>query len=158
MTSKQSTAFKFIYLVFTVLLLSLPQNMQGQNKKRKKNKDKDKTEIPTPKKEKTIEQLTKNSSKKEGLFTIYQDTITGSLRMLISKDQIGKEYIYFSQIADGVMDAGRINRGSYNDSKVFKIEKYFNKIEFITQPFILIPKARFLDLKTPILVLAIWRV
>ncbi|WP_346882453.1 zinc-dependent metalloprotease [uncultured Algibacter sp.] len=133
MTSKQSTAFKFICLVFTVLLLSLPQDMQGQNKKRKKNKDKDKTEIPTPKKEKTIEQLTKNSSKKEGLFTIYQDTITGSLRMLISKDQIGKEYIYFSQIADGVMDAGRINRGSYNDSKVFKIEKYFNKIEFITQ-------------------------
>ncbi|WP_241910433.1 zinc-dependent metalloprotease [Pseudotamlana carrageenivorans] len=53
--------------------------------------------------------------------------------MLISEDQIGKEFIYFSQVVDGVMDAGRINRGSYNDSKVFKIEKYFNKIEFITQ-------------------------
>ena len=53
--------------------------------------------------------------------------------MLISEDQIGKEFIYFSQIADGVLDAGRINRGSYRGSKVFKIEKYFNNIEFITQ-------------------------
>ena len=32
----------------------------------------------------------------EGLFTIYQDTITGALQMVISKDQLEKEFIYFS--------------------------------------------------------------
>ena len=63
---------------------------------------------------------------------MYQDTVNGSIKMVIKEDQIGKEYIYFSQIADGVLDAGS-HRGSYRGSKVFKIEKYFNKIEFIVQ-------------------------
>jgi len=53
--------------------------------------------------------------------------------MIVTEEQLGKEFIHFAQIADGVMDAGRINRGTYEDSKVFKIKKYFNKIEFVTQ-------------------------
>ena len=52
--------------------------------------------------------------------------------MVIKEDQIGKEYIYFSQIADGVVEAGAF-RGSYRDAKVFKIEKYFDKIQLIYQ-------------------------
>jgi hypothetical protein len=52
--------------------------------------------------------------------------------MVISEDQLGKEYIYFTQVADGVLDAGMF-RGAYGDSKVFKVNKYFNKIEFVTQ-------------------------
>ncbi|WP_170309927.1 zinc-dependent metalloprotease [Seonamhaeicola maritimus] len=113
----------------------MPQNIEAQRKKTRKNKDEVAAVAPKPKtpKKKTISDLVKKSKKIEGLFTIYQDTINGSLQMLISEDQIGKEYIYFSQIADGVMDAGRINRGSYRGSKVFKIEKYFDKIEFVTQ-------------------------
>ncbi|MCH2193187.1 zinc-dependent metalloprotease [Kordia sp.] len=68
----------------------------------------------------------------EGLFTIYQDTITGALQMVISKDQLEKEFIYFSQINDGVMDIGAF-RGSYRGSKIFTVKKYFNKIEFVTK-------------------------
>ena len=136
MKHQKLKAFKFICFAFTMMFFLLPQNMEAQNKKKKGKKNKTEIPVTPPKKkpkEKTIKELTKSSKEIDGLFKMYQDTITGSIQMVISEDQIGKEYIYFSQIADGVMDAGRINRGSYKDSKIFKIEKYFNKIEFITQ-------------------------
>jgi hypothetical protein len=117
------------------MLFLFSQHSEAQNKKNKSKKE-ETVEVTAPSKkdkEKTIAELVKSSKKIEGLFPIYQDTITGSLQMIISDNQINKEYIYFSQIANGVMDAGRANRGSYMDSKVFKIEKYFDKIEFVTQ-------------------------
>lgn len=122
-------------LIFFLLIAFCPLNMEAQKKKKDKKKDKTEVEATAPKKDKkkTIADLTKSSKKIEGLFTIYQDTITGSLQIQISENQLNNEYIYFSQIADGVMDAGRINRGSYEGSKVFKVEKYFDRIEFITQ-------------------------
>ena len=102
----------------------------------KKSSKKSKSSTESPKKDKDaikkISEVTKRSKKIEGLFDLYQDTINGSMKMVIREDQIGKEYIYFSQIADGILDAGSY-RGSYNGSKVFKIEKYFNRIEFIVQ-------------------------
>ena len=121
-------------IFLTTLFLLASQNTDAQNKK-KKSKKGEKTEMPAPpaKKEKTIAELVKSSKKIEGLFPIYQDTITGSLQMLISDKQINKEFIYFSQISNGVLDAGRINRGAYMGSKVLKIEKYFDKIEFVAQ-------------------------
>lgn len=126
---------RFAVLLFSALLFMVPLNAEAQKKNRKKKKKDAQTEMPKPKKDtkKSIEDLTKSSKKIEGLFNVYQDTINGSLQMVISEDQIGNEYIYFSQIADGVMDAGRVIRGSYRGSKVFKIEKYFDKIEFVTQ-------------------------
>lgn len=106
-------------------------NVFAQKKKKSK---KGKTE--TPKKDKNaikkISEVTKKSKKIDGLFTIYQDTTTGSIKMVVSESQLDAEYIYFSQIADGVLEAGSF-RGAYRGSKVFKIQKYFNKIEFITQ-------------------------
>ena len=126
-------ALKWACVLFTLAFCFSPTATQAQKKKKKKNKNNTEVVAPAPKKEKSINELTKSSKKIEGLFTIYQDTITGSIQMLVTQDQIGKEFIYFSQIADGVLDAGRVNRGAYRGSKVFKIEKYFNNIEFITQ-------------------------
>jgi hypothetical protein len=135
MKHQQLKAFKFLCLVFTMMLFLIPQNIEAQNKKKRGKKNK--TEVPIKpekkkSKKKTIKELVKSSKEIDGLFKIYQDTITGSLQMVISDDQIGKEYIHFSQIAEGVLDAGAF-RGAYRGSKVFKVEKYFNKIEFITQ-------------------------
>ncbi|KJD36186.1 hypothetical protein PW52_06180 [Tamlana sedimentorum] len=126
---------KFLSVLLLASALFYAPIIEAQNKKKKKSKDKTEAVASAPKKskEKTIIDLVKSSKKIDGLFPVYQDTITGSLHMLISENQIGKEFIYFSQIADGVMDAGRINRGSYRGSKVFRVEKYFNKIEFVTQ-------------------------
>ena len=95
-----------------------------------KLEDKKEDENEKKSEEKTIADLTKSSKKLEGLFEIYQDTINGKLKMVVSKDQFEKEFIYFSQIADGVVEAGRF-RGSYQSEAIFQIKKYFDKIEFI---------------------------
>jgi hypothetical protein len=128
------TAFKLICSLLVLTVFLMPQNAQGQRKNKKK---KEETTVVTPKppkkdKEKTIKDLVKSSKEIDGLFKIYQDTITGSLQMVITEEQLGKEFIHFGQIANGVLDAGSF-RGAYRGSRVFKIEKYFNKIEFVTQ-------------------------
>ena len=126
-------AFKLICLAFVITAFLAPQNMEAQKKKKKK---KGKTEMPAPApkkaKEKKIKDLIKSSKEIDGLFKIYQDTITGSIQMLIKEDQIGKEFIHFNQVANGVLEAGSF-RGAYGGSKTFQINKYFNKLEFVTQ-------------------------
>jgi hypothetical protein len=128
----QST--KGLLLLLLLIFFLVPHQAESQRKKKLK-----KGELPPPtavnkenKKEKTLNDFVKSSKAIDGLFTIYQDTITGSLQMLISEDQLNKEFIHFNQIANGVSEAGRY-RGYYRGSKVFKITKYFNKIEFTTQ-------------------------
>ncbi|NNF01000.1 MAG: DUF5117 domain-containing protein [Pyrinomonadaceae bacterium] len=146
MRNHVSKSISLLCVVFLFSLFVLPSAALGQEKPKKqepkkamdakttkgdKAKKDDKAKKKKPK-EKTIADLVKNHKKIEGLFPVYQDEKTGSLKMLISEDQIGKEFIYFSQIADGVLDAGAF-RGAYRGSKVFKVKKYFNKIEFVTQ-------------------------
>jgi len=81
---------------------------------------------------KTFAELTKGSTRYDGLFTIYQDTATGALQMAVKKDQIGKEYIYWSVTDEGALPAGSF-RGAFGPNEVFAVRKNFNKIEFITQ-------------------------
>ncbi|WP_353779971.1 zinc-dependent metalloprotease [Winogradskyella sp. 3972H.M.0a.05] len=135
MKTKRMIALRQIFLMLLLCAFMMPQQAEAQRKKKKRKKDA-KTEAPAPppkkNKGKSIADLVKKSKKIEGLFTIYQDTVNGSLQMVISEDQLGKEFIHFSQIANGVVDAGAF-RGSYRGSKVFKVKKYFDKIEFATQ-------------------------
>ena len=79
-------------------------------------------------KSKTLEDFIKSSKKIEGLFDIYQDTITGQVQMLIRQDQLNKDYIYGSQIADGIVRTAGF-RGQYKDEKILNFKKFFNKIE-----------------------------
>ena len=78
-----------------IIFLSLTQILSAQDKKDGKNK-----------KDKSIKDLTKSSNTIDGLFTIFQDSSSGELKMLITEDQLDKDFIYFSQIADGVTEAG----------------------------------------------------
>ncbi|AXT20167.1 DUF5117 domain-containing protein [Flavobacteriaceae bacterium AU392] len=125
---------KFYALTVLLCFFLIPQNTEAQRKKRKKKTEAVTTVTKKPEKpkEKSITDLVKKSKKIDGLFTIYQDTVTGSIQMIISEDHIGKEYIHFNQVADGLTDIGRF-KGAYGGSKVFTIKKYFNKIEFVTQ-------------------------
>jgi len=116
---------KKLIMISLILLHSI--SIIAQEKKENENKE-DKVEKKD--KSKSIADLTKSSKKIDGLFPIFQDTINGKLKMVISKDQFEKEFIYFSQIADGVVEAGRY-RGSYQNEIIFYIKKYFDKIEFI---------------------------
>ncbi len=125
---------RLLLSIFLALAIFSVNDINAQRKKKKKNKKgADKTEMPKKKKEKpkkTIADLTKKSAKMEGLFTIFQDSVTGGVKLLVKKEQLDKDYIYFSQVANGVTQAGAF-RGSFRGSSVFHIKKYFNKIEFV---------------------------
>jgi len=107
------------------------EDVNAQFWKKKKKETITTKKKPLKKKEKSIKDLTKSSKKIEGLFTIYQDTITGSVKLLVKEDQLNKDFIYFSQIADGVTEAGAF-RGAFRGNSVFQVKKYFNKLDFIT--------------------------
>ena len=81
------------------------------------------------KKQPDITDKVKNSKKTEGLFTIYQDTATGSVQLYIKKEQLGKEYIYQSFSLSGP-NALYLNQSMHRSNFIFKIEKTFDKIEF----------------------------
>lgn len=81
---------------------------------------------------KTIKEVTEKCKKYNGLFNIYQDTTTGKTYLEITEDKIGKEYVYFAYVLDGILDAGYA-RGGYKDNSVFKIARYFDRIDFILQ-------------------------
>ncbi len=78
---------------------------------------------------KSVKEVADKCKKYSGLFNIYQDTTTGKTYLEITEDKIGKEYIYFAYVLDGVVDAGYA-RGGFKDNAVFKIERYFDRIDF----------------------------
>ncbi|MES2618197.1 MAG: zinc-dependent metalloprotease [Bacteroidota bacterium] len=80
----------------------------------------------------TIADKVKRCKKIDGLFTLYRDTTSGTLFLLIKKDQLNKEFIYFSYVENGNTTTGH-NKGTFRDNKIFKINKYYNQLEFITQ-------------------------
>ncbi|WP_179348989.1 zinc-dependent metalloprotease [Winogradskyella pacifica] len=131
MNIKKRNAFRLLSLALLACVFIAPQNLEAQRKKKDK-KSKTETPAPKPKKKKSIKDLTKSSKKIEGLFTMYRDTITGSLQMVVSEAHLDKDYIHFNQVSNGVTDAGRF-RGAYGGSKVFKVKKYYDKIEFVSQ-------------------------
>lgn len=112
-------------LMLAILVIGLPAEAQ------KKKKKKGATEAPAPKKDKkkTIAGETKKHEKIEGLFTIYRDSTSGKMKMAIREDQLGKEFIYFGQVKDGVLEAGAF-RGAYDGEFIFKINKFYNRLEF----------------------------
>lgn len=71
----------------------------------------------------------KGSRKSEGLFTLYQDTVTGSVQLYIRKAQLGKEYIYQSFSINGPTQFF-LNQSMHRVTFVFKIQKSFDKFEF----------------------------
>ena len=82
--------------------------------------------------EKTLASETEELELYEGLFDIYHDPKTGSSKMLIREDQLDREFIYFAQTRNGVLDAWQF-KGSYKGSSVFTIHKAYDRIEFIEQ-------------------------
>lgn len=65
-----------------------------------------------------------------GLFTVYQDTTNGKLRLQIDADQLDQEFIYFTLTQDGAPVAGHF-RGQFRANEVFTMRRYHDKIEFV---------------------------
>ena len=95
-------------------------------------------------KKKTMEEALKNTIKNPGLFNIYQDTMSGKAYMLVKKDQLDKEFIHFVHGLNGQLNAG-VFKGSYRGARIFKLKKYFNRIEFEVQN-----NAMYFDPKNPL--------
>ncbi len=95
----------------------------------KKKKPAAAAQSPAAAKTTSIADKTKSCRKLDGLFPLFQDTANGNVYLLLKKEQLDKEYIYFSYTVDGVVAAGHF-RGSFRDNKVFNITRYFDRIEF----------------------------
>ncbi|MCO6494508.1 MAG: zinc-dependent metalloprotease [Bacteroidetes bacterium] len=114
------------------LNMLIASNSQAQFFKKKKPKPTTEAPSPTRPGYEDYDKKVKGMKRIEGLFTFYTDTTTGSMYLSINKNQIGEKYIYFSYTENGLASIGAI-RGMYRETKVFKIEQYYNKIEFNTQ-------------------------
>lgn len=99
----------------------------------------DKAKPPSPNasvasavKKKTVAELIKNSDRMDGLFRIYRDRETGTAHLYVLKNQLDREFIYFSHVVDGIAGAGR-NRGQFGDETIFVMRRNYEKIEFVEQ-------------------------
>ena len=106
-----------IFLLSTVLSLSaLAQDSDDKKKE--------------PEKPKTIAELTKDATRIDGLFTLFRNDKTGATSLLIKPGQLDKEFIYWMQIANGVVDAGFF-KGAYGPSGIIEMRRRFDKVEFV---------------------------
>lgn len=112
----------------------------GNGQKKKENKDATIEAAATPKavadttKPKkpvvpSIADKIKSSKKIEGLFTMYQDTTTGSIQLYVKKNQLNKEYIYQSFSISGPTSL-YLNQSMHRTNAIFNIKKANDKIEF----------------------------
>ncbi|MCE3282930.1 MAG: hypothetical protein K0Q66_1667 [Chitinophagaceae bacterium] len=88
----------------------------------------DSTKSAGPKKP-SVAEKTKGNKKHAGLFTLFQDTATGSLQMYIRKDQLGKEFIYQSFSISGPTSL-YLNQSMHRQTAVFQIQRVYDRLEF----------------------------
>ncbi len=130
--SKRSVRFCLVISIFLVACNT--QDGMAQRKKQKKKEAVAQAAIVPEKKcnYKKVAEATKSARKIPGLFTLYQDTISGSVSMLVRQAQVGQEFIHFYYVENGAVEAGSF-RGQFRGSKVFTIARYFNRLEFIEE-------------------------
>ena len=118
--------------LFATLLLAtaLYATLNAQAKKPTITKPKTKIDSIAAKRDSLWKDAVKEKKKLDGLFTLYQDTASGSLQLYIKKDQLGKEFIYqsFSMGGPGSLF---LNQNMLRETWVFMIKKNFNRLDFI---------------------------
>jgi hypothetical protein len=83
----------------------------------------------------TIESLTENSDRHDGLFTFFVDRDDGTVRMLIDAERLGKEYVYVATVQDAPPVSGQFrgNMGEWTKNGVVEISRHFDRIELVEQ-------------------------
>jgi hypothetical protein len=122
---------KIAFLIPAALLLASGSFAQKKGKKDTPPPAADTTKKtpPPPPAKASVKDKTKSSKKHEGLFTLYQDTITGSVQLYVRKDQLGKEYLYQSFSMGGPTELF-LHQNMIRATFPFKVEKSFDKLEF----------------------------
>ena len=120
-------------LLFVIVLMSVNILFaQGKKKKDKKLPEATTAKTDSTKKKVTVKEKIAGSNKISGLFTLYQDTATGSVQLYISKKQLGKEFIYQSFSMGGPPELF-LNQNMIRETWLFTMRKTFDKISFIRQ-------------------------
>ena len=129
------TKFKFTFLLSFLILFSIEASF-AQDKSEKKRKSKKeiraaiKDSIEKAKTAKvSIKDKIKGSKKIDGLLTVYQDTVTGSMQLYVNKNQLDKEFIYQSFSINGPTEL-YLNQSMHRNTNVITIKKANDKIEF----------------------------
>jgi hypothetical protein len=115
-------------LLFVMIALPIGLGLNAQKFTPPVIVEKSDTAKAAPKKP-SLADKTKGQTKNAGLFTLFQDTTTGSVQMYIRKDQIGKEFIYQSFSISGPTTLF-LNQSMHRSNLVFKIKKAYDKLEF----------------------------
>ena len=106
-----------------------PKPSQPEEVKKAEVVRKEATEAaPTNSGKKTVSELTKDFKRLGGLFEFYLQMEKGKLLLHLKKDQLEKEFIYFPQTIDGVVQSGFM-RGQYGDQVVIRWRRIFDRIE-----------------------------
>ena len=123
--------YKITQFLILLVLIGFTSPIHAQDKKKddkKEEKDEEKEKDPF----KAIAEVVKSCHKKEGLFNLYQDTINGKVYMELTKDHLNKEFIHFFHTENGSINASWV-KGSYGWETIFKIRRYFDRLEFVGQ-------------------------
>ncbi|TDE45800.1 DUF5117 domain-containing protein [Flavobacterium rhamnosiphilum] len=123
-------------LLLSLVFLFITSSTFAQEKTNRKKKNKKEiaaAKLDSIKAKKTatvsINDKIKSSKKIEGLFTMYQDTVTGNMQLYIKKNQLNKEFIYQSYSMNGPT-ALFLNQSMHRATSIFNIKKANDKIEF----------------------------
>ncbi|MEO0425384.1 MAG: zinc-dependent metalloprotease, partial [Pseudomonadota bacterium] len=90
--------------------------------------DGEKAEEKKEEKAKSIAEITEKSERLDGLFTLFRDPKAGTTRMLLRPEQLDQEYIYWVQVANGIVDVG-LFKGAYGSSEILEFRRQFDSIE-----------------------------
>ena len=120
--------------LLSLVLLNASLLLAQSRKKKDKNKPAaTEAKADTAKAKKpTVAGKTKSSKKIPGLFVLYQDTVSGTLRLYVSKPQLGKDFIYQSFSMGGPPELF-LNQNMIRENWLFTIRKAYDKISFFRQ-------------------------
>ena len=111
---------KFYNLLLRIALIVLLSTSIFADKDDKEEKDENEDED-------VLESFIEDLKFYPGLFDAYRDEDDGKIYLLLTKEQLEVEFIYFAQILDGIIEAGTW-RGNYLDNGIVKFSKYFDQI------------------------------
>ena len=111
---------KFFNLLLRIALIVILSTSIFADKDNKEEKDENEDED-------VLESFIEDLKFYPGLFDAYRDEDDGKIYLLLTKEQLEVEFIYFAQILDGIIEAGTW-RGNYLDNGIVKFSKYFDQI------------------------------
>jgi len=119
-----------IFMLCIILCITSNKAVFAQVKKPVPPKSKVVIDSVVAKRDSIWKEAVKGKKKLDGMFTLYQDTVSGSLQLYIKKDQLEKEFIYqsFSMGGPGSLF---LNQNMLRETWVFKVRKMFNRLDFL---------------------------